>query len=154
MTPRLLLNSTKPKDYARNAREEMRGEWCVCVCPILHPPCIYSREPWVRSQPSLVNRHWEPMRRRHMAGLRWWGPRARSADQVGRSACLGHQPPPTSSGGLSWASLSDLCWGWPVLTCLNWVLASLLVLLSLNWCSDNFCDFMSDQSVLVTYILA
>src|SRR6185312_11107841 len=44
MTPRLLLNSTKPKDYARNAREEMRGEWCVCVCPILHPPCIYSRE--------------------------------------------------------------------------------------------------------------
>src|SRR6185437_8733821 len=37
MTPRLLLNSTKPKDYARNAREEMRGVWCVCVCPILHP---------------------------------------------------------------------------------------------------------------------
>ena len=31
MTPRLLLNSTKPKDYARNAREE-RCEVCgVCV---------------------------------------------------------------------------------------------------------------------------
>jgi len=28
MTPRLLLNSTKPKDYARNAREEeVCGVW-------------------------------------------------------------------------------------------------------------------------------
>ena len=43
MTPRLLLNSTKPKDYARNAREK---EVCVCVCSILYPPpSIYSREP-------------------------------------------------------------------------------------------------------------
>ena len=31
MTPRLLLNSTKPKDYAKNGREEMRGGVCVCV---------------------------------------------------------------------------------------------------------------------------
>ena len=45
MTPRLLLNSTKPKDYARNAREEVRGVVCVCVCSILYPPSIYSREP-------------------------------------------------------------------------------------------------------------
>src|SRR6185312_4026756 len=94
------------------------------------------------------------MGKRHVPWLKRWGPWARSADQVGRSACPGHQPPPTSSGGLSWASLSDLRWGWPVLTCLNWVLASLLIHLSLNRCSNNFCDFMSGQSVLVTCILA
>ena len=45
MTPRLLLNSTKPKDYVRNARE-VCGE---CVCPILYPPCIYSRETRART---------------------------------------------------------------------------------------------------------
>ena len=44
MTPRLLLNSTKPIDYARNAREEVRGVVCVCVFYSL-PPSIYSREP-------------------------------------------------------------------------------------------------------------
>ena len=150
MTPRLLLNSTKPKDYARNAREE-RCEVCgVCVCSNLYPPCIYSREP--RGEAITTGRG--QMGRRHVPWLRRWGPRARSADQVGRSACPGHQPPPTSSGRLSWASLSDPRWGWPVLTCLNWVLASLLVHLSLNRCSDNFYDFMSGQSVLVTCILA
>ena len=75
--------------------------------------------------------------------------------QPGRSVgLLGPPTAPTSSGGLSWASLSDPRWGWSVLTCLNWVLASLLVYLSLNLCSDNFCDFMSGQSVLATYILA
>ena len=95
-----------------------------------------------------------PMGKRHVPWLRRWGPRARSADQVGRSACPGHQPPPTSSGRLSWASLSNPRWGWPVLTCLNWVLASLLVHLSLNRCFNNFCDFISSQSVLVTYVLA
>ena len=41
MTSRLLLNSTKPKDYARNAREEMRGEWCVCVCVLISTPPIF-----------------------------------------------------------------------------------------------------------------
>ena len=41
MTPRLLLNSTKPKDYARNAREE-RCEVCgVCVCSNLYPPLVF-----------------------------------------------------------------------------------------------------------------
>ena len=44
MTPRLLLNSTKPKDYARNAREEEVCGVCVCVFYSL-PPSIYSREP-------------------------------------------------------------------------------------------------------------
>ena len=44
MTPRLLLNSTKPKDYARNAREEeVCGGWvgvcvCVCVCVLFSTP--------------------------------------------------------------------------------------------------------------------
>ena len=73
----------------------------------------------------------------------------------GRSVGLPGPPTaPTSFGRLSWVSLSDPRWGWPVLTCLNWVLASLLVHLSLNQGSDNFCDFMSGQSVLVTCILA
>ena len=44
MTPRLLLNSTKPKDYARNAIE-VSGVWgvCVCVCVlILYPaPLVF-----------------------------------------------------------------------------------------------------------------
>ena len=103
---------------------------------------------------NLCNRPKGPMGRCHVPWLRWWGPRARSADLVGRSACPGHQPPPTSSGRLSWALLSDPRWGWHVLTYLNWVLASLLVHLRLNRCSDNFYDFMSGQSVLVTCILA
>ena len=44
MTPRLLLNSTKPKDYARNAREEVRGVVCVCVSiPYPHPLYLKDR---------------------------------------------------------------------------------------------------------------
>ena len=58
------------------------------------------------------------------------------------------------SSRLSWASLSGPRWSWPVLACLNWVLASLLVHMSLNRCSNICCDFMSGQSVLVTCILA
>ena len=73
---------------------------------------------------------------------------------VGRSACQVGPPTPASSSRLSWASLSGVRWSWPILACLNWVLASLLVHLSLNRCSDNFCAFMSGQSVLVTCILA
>ena len=88
-----------------------------------------------------------------MANLRQWGPRARSADQVGWSACPGHQPPPTSSGRLSWASLSGPHWGWPVLTSFGLVLGLHLVHLSLNHRYDIFYDFMSGQSVLVTCIL-
>ena len=89
-----------------------------------------------------------------MAWMRRWGPRARSADLVGRSACPGHQPPPTSSGRLSWASLSDLHWGWPALTSFGLVLGLHLVHLSLNHRSDIFCDFMSGQNVLAICILA
>ena len=89
-----------------------------------------------------------------MAWLRRWGPRARSADQAGRPACQWHQPPPTSSGGLSWASLYGPRWSWSVLNGFGLVLGLHLVQLSLNRRSDNFCDFMSGQSVLATCILA
>ena len=46
----------------------------------------YSSTPW--------NRPWEPVRSCHASRLRWWGPWARSADLVGRSACPRLQPPP------------------------------------------------------------
>ena len=147
MTPRLLLNSTKPKDYARNAREEMRGVWCVCV--LFSTPLVFivGRNGVKPSQPMQGTNEETPR-----ALVEAVGPTALVGRPVGRSACPGHQPPPTSSGRLSWASLSDPRWGWPVLTCLNWVLASLLVHLSLNRCSDIFYDFMSGQSVLATCI--
>ena len=57
MTPRLLLNSTKPKDYARNAREEMRGVVCVCVL-FSTPLCIYSREPRGEAFTTDVGDQW------------------------------------------------------------------------------------------------
>src|SRR6185503_12918938 len=95
-----------------------------------------------------------PMGRSHVPWLKRWGPRARSADQVGRSACPGHQPPPTSSARLSLAFLSDPHWGWPVLTSFGLVLGLHLVHLSLNYHSNIFCDFMLGQSVLATCILA
>jgi hypothetical protein len=94
------------------------------------------------------------MGKRHVSWLRRWGPRARSADQVGRSTYPGHQPHPTSSGSVSWASLFDPHWGWHVLTSFGLVLGLHLVHLSLNHRSDIFCDFMLGQSVLATYILA
>ena len=118
------------------------------------PPCIYSREPRVRSQPSTVNRHWEPMRRCHMAGLRCWGPRAsRPTRVVGRPASGAHRPQLPGVG---------LVWAWPclntgacfVLTGFDVVLGLHLVHLSLNRRSDIFSDFMSGQCVLANCILA
>ena len=88
------------------------------------------------------------------AWLRRWGPQARSADQVGRSACSRLQLPPTSFDGLSWASSCLNAGACLVLIEFGLVLGLHLVHLSLNRCSDNFCDFMSGQSVLVTCILA
>ena len=82
------------------------------------------------------------------------GPMGQVGRPVGPSTCQVRQPTPASSSRLSWASLSGPLWSWPILACLNLVLASLLVHLSLNWCSDNFCDFMSGQRLLVTCILA
>ena len=127
--------------------------WCVCVCVcvcvlISNPlPCIYRREP--RGETLATD-----LRRRHMSRLRCWGPRAWSADQCGRPTAQGRQPPPVYCSSLSWASLSAPRWSRPFLTCLSWVLGLHSVHLSLNWCSDIFCDFMSGQSVLATYILA
>ena len=86
--------------------------------------------------------------------LRRWGPRARSADQVGRSAYPKLQPPPTSSNGLSWASYCLNAGACLVLTDFGVVLGLHLVQMSLNRRSDIFYDFMSGQSVLVTCILA
>ena len=89
-----------------------------------------------------------------MSKLRWWAPRASSADQVGRSTCPGRQPPPSSSNGLSWASSCLNAGACLVLTAFGLVLGLHLVHLSLNHRSDIFYDFMSGQSVLATCILA
>ena len=101
-TPRLLLNSTKPKDYARNAREERKCGVRVCSHSLL-PPYIYSREPQVTSYHSSANRRCEPMRRRHVASSRWWGPWAgRPTRLVGRpaSGANRHQFPLVGCHGL------------------------------------------------------
>jgi len=82
------------------------------------------------------------------------GPMGQVGRPIGRSTCQVGQPTPASSSRLSRASLSGPQWSLPVLACLNRVLASLLVHLRLNRCFDNFCNFMSGQSVLVTCILA
>ena len=125
----------------------------VCVFSF-STPCIYSREPRVRSQPSSVNRHWEPMRRRHVAGLRRWDPRAGWPTRVvGRPASGAHRPQLPGVG---------LVWAWPCLnTGIDLVLSGFasvlglhLVELILNLRSDIFCDFLSSQSVLATCILA
>ena len=126
---------------------------CVCVL-ILYPPCIYRREPRVRSPPSSVNHHWEPMRRRHVAGLRRWGPRAsRPTKVVGRPAGGDHRPQ-LPGVGLVWAGPCLNTGACLVLTGFASVLGLHLVQLSLNRCSDIFYDFMSCQSVLATCILA
>ena len=77
-----------------------------------------------------------------------------SADQGGRPMAHGHQPPPASAGGLSWASSCLKVEAWPVLSGLSVVLGLHLVRLSLNLRFDFICDFMPGQSVLATCILA
>ena len=89
-----------------------------------------------------------------MSKLRWWGPQAWSADQGGRPTAQGRQPPPTSSNGMSWASSYLNTGARPVLSGFGVVLSFTWSVLSLNRCSDIFCDFMSGQSVLATCILA
>src|SRR6185437_7749336 len=83
-----------------------------------------------------------------------WGPRAgRQTTLVGRPAGGAHRPQLPRVG---------LVWAWPclntgaclVLTGFALVLELHLVQLSLNRCSDIFCDFMLGQSVLATCILA
>ena len=125
--------------------QEMQERKRCVVCVLFSTaPCIYSREPPAAApQTNVVSQQGSAT-----------CPRAWPADQVGRSACPGHQPPPTSSGRLSCTSLSDLRWGWPDLTSFGLVLGLHLIHLSLNHRSDIFCDFMSGQSVLATCILA
>jgi hypothetical protein len=152
MTPRLLLNSTKPKDYARWAREERKCGVCVCVClhSLPHPTFVFiaGSHGWEVAIPrwTAIRRQWDVTTCLDSDGGACW---------PGRSAGLPVAPTvPNLLWWLSWAALSGPCWSWPVLACLNWVLASLLVHLNLNRCSDIFCDFMSGQSVRVTCILA
>ena len=73
-----------------------------------------------------------------MAKLRRWGPQARSADLVGRSACQVGQSPPSSSGRLSWASSCLNAGVCLVLTGFGVVLRLHLVQMSLNRRSDIF----------------
>ena len=96
MTPRLLLNSTKPKDYARNAREE---EVCgVCVCSILDPPSIYSREPPAAApQIDVVSQREAPR-----ALVEAVGPMGLAG---GPSRSVGQPELPTAPNFLEWACL-------------------------------------------------
>jgi hypothetical protein len=83
-----------------------------------------------------------------------------SADRAGRpTRVVGRRPLATYCAralvsGLSWASPCLNVEVEPVLIRIAVVLGLHLVRLSLNRCSDNFCDFMSGQSVLATCILA
>ena len=142
MTPRLLLNFTKPKDYARNAREE-RCE--VCVCSNLYPPCIYSREPRGETLQTDLRDLWGG------ATYRSWGG---GAHGPGRPTSPWCQPPAIF---FLWAVLASLVWSMLVSACLERIWSgswATLVHLSLNFCSDIICDFMSSQSILATCILA
>ena len=132
--------------------QERIGEWCVvCVCVSYSPPpCIYSREPWGEASTTDVGDQWGCA----VPWLRQWGPQARSANQVGRSACPGRQPPPTSWSGLVLVSPCPKVEARPAPAGFASVLGLHLVHLSLNRYSDIFCDFVSGQSVLVTCILA
>ena len=123
----------------------------MCVCVLVSTPLVFiAGSHGVRLSKPTYGTNQEMTR-----GLaKAVGPTGQVGRPVGLSACQWRQPPPSSSSRLSWASLSGPHWSWPVLACLNSVLASLLVRLSLNRRSDNFCDFMSGQSMLVTCILA
>ena len=93
MTPRLLLNSTKPKDYARNAREE---EVCgVCRCSILYPlPCIYRREPPAAAPQTDL--------KEQQGGATW---------QSWSGGAHGPGRPTYRSAGLPWLPTAPNCWG-------------------------------------------
>ena len=123
----------------------------VCVCVLFSTPLVFiagSHGVKLAEPPLASNEEVTP------GWLRRWGPRARSADQVGRSACPGLQPLPTSSNGLFWAFSCLNAGACLVLTEFGLVLGLHLVHLSLNRRSDIFCDFMSGQSVLATCILS
>ena len=78
--------------------------------------------------------------------LKAMGPMGWPADQGGRPALPGHQPPPAAGG---WACLGLLLSKSCGTACLNWICFNswaTLCRLSLNRCSDNFCNFMSGHS--------
>jgi len=82
------------------------------------------------------------------------GPMGWPADQGGRPATPWRQPPPNF---FWWACLVLLLSKSCGMACLNWIYFgswAALGHLSLNRCSDIFCDFISGQSVFATYILA
>ena len=104
MTLRLLLNSIKPKDYARNAREE--EVWCVCLCVCVcvlfsTPLSIYSREPPAAApQTDAVSNREAPHALVEAAGL------TGLAGRPGRS--VGLLGLPTAPNFLEWVSWSPL----------------------------------------------
>ena len=110
MTPRLLLNSTKTKDYARNAREE---EVCgVCVCVLFSTPFYFiagSHQPQ-HPKPTLWANREAPR-----ALVEAVGPTG-LAGRPGRS--IGLPGPPTAPIFFQRAVLGLLlseCWGLPCL---------------------------------------
>ena len=129
--------------------QERRGLWCVCVL-ILYPLVFIAGSHGVRLLQPTSATSGEATR----GEVEAMGPMGQVGRPVGRLTCQVGQPTPASSNRLSWASLSGPRGSWTILACLNWVLASLLAHPSLNRFSDNFCDFISGQSVLVTCILA
>ena len=125
--------------------------WCVCVCVCVYVCILISTPPLVFIAGSHGVRLQQPTSaisgEATCGEVEAVGPMGQVGRPIGRLTYQVGQPTPASSSRLSWAFLSDPRWSWPILACLNWVLASLLVHLSLNRCSDNFCDFMSGQSV-------
>ena len=98
---------------------------CVCVCVLFSPP------PLVFLGGSHGLRPVEPTKgtgeETPCVEVETVGP----LGLVGRLAHGANRPSP-SSGGLSWAALSDPCRSWPVLSGLSWVLGLHLVHLILN----------------------
>ena len=129
----------------------------MCVCVIISTPLVFiaGSHGLKLAEPQLASNEEVTHGLDEAVGQPGQGGRpGRSADLVGRSACPGLQPPPTSSHGLSWTSSCLNAGACLVLTEFGLVLGLHLVHLSLNHRSDIFCDLMSGQSVLATCILA
>ena len=90
----------------------------------------------------------------HAKGARRWGPLGHWLTRVVGRPPSGTNRPQCSPAGLVRASSGLDTTVELVLSGFASVLGLHLVHLSLNRCSDVFCDFMSGQSVLVTCILA
>ena len=130
----------------------MQERWVKCdVCVLFAtPPCIYRREPPAAAPQTDL--------KEQQGGATWqsWGGGAHGPSRptyIGRPACPGRQPPPTSWSGLVSVPLCPKVEAQPAPAGFASVLGLYLVHLSLNRYSDIFYDFVSDQSVLVTCIL-